>query len=163
MQMSRARLSVLAVFLVLIGCSDQPAGDSPPDVSTLPPPAQANTVSSARWYTADQVEAGFPLYQANCAECHQPDASGTADWRQQTPEGHMPPPPLNGTAHAWHHPMAILRRVIKVGGVPLGGTMPAFGDKLSDEQITQILAWIQSHWPDEIYNAWMRRNKPPAG
>jgi mono/diheme cytochrome c family protein len=28
--------------------------------------------------------------------------------------------------------------------------MPAFADKLSDRQIENVLAWIESQWPAEI-------------
>ncbi len=51
-----------------------------------------------------------------------------------------------------------LHRTIKIGGIPLGGSMPAFADKLSDTQIDAILAWIQFQWPVEIYGAWLERN-----
>ena len=44
------------------------------------------------------------------------------------------------------------------GGIPLGGTMPEFGSKLNTEQIDNILAWVQSHWPDKIYRIWSERN-----
>lgn len=35
--------------------------------------------------------------------------------------------------------------------------MPAWKDKLSDDEMTAAIAWFQSKWPDEIYNAWMQR------
>ena len=59
---------------------------------------------------------------------------------------------------SWHHPLSILRRTVRVGGVPLGGTMPGFADKLNSEQIDDILAWVQSHWSEKIYNVWHERN-----
>lgn len=36
--------------------------------------------------------------------------------------------------------------------------MPGFSDKLSVEQIDDILAWIQTHWSDEIYRIWHERD-----
>lgn len=111
-----------------------------------------------RWYSNSQVAKGNKLFQANCATCHQADASGTREWRKPDASGHYPPPPLNGTAHTWHHPISVLRRTVQKGGIPLGGTMPPFGDKLSPEEIDNILAWVQSHWSDEVYAAWNSRN-----
>lgn len=111
-----------------------------------------------RWYSELQVVKGYHLFQANCATCHQTDASGTKEWRKPDASGNYPPPPLNGTAHTWHHPLAILRRTVQTGGIPLGGTMPPFGDKLTAEEIDNILAWVQSHWSDEIYAAWNTSN-----
>ena len=114
---------------------------------------------STRWYSQEQVMQGRDLYQTYCAECHQPDASGTTNWRSLNAEGKLPPPPLNGTAHTWHHPLSVLRRTVRLGGVPLGGSMPGFADKLSDEQIDAILAWVQTRWSDEIYHIWHERNQ----
>ena len=33
--------------------------------------------------------------------------------------------------------------------------MPAWKDKLSDEDIDAVIAWMQSVWPEEIYRAWL--------
>jgi len=125
---------------------------------TTPTVSVNETVVSGRWYNPAQVERGNALYQANCASCHKADTSGTPDWRKVDALGKYPPPPLNGTAHAWHHPRSVLHRTIREGGVPLGGSMPGFGDRFSSEQIDDILSWIQSHWTDEIYQLWSERN-----
>ena len=65
-----------------------------------------------RWYTPSQVELGKKVYAENCISCHNENARGTFSWRQTLPDGSYPPPPLNGTAHAWHHPIKILKKVI---------------------------------------------------
>jgi mono/diheme cytochrome c family protein len=64
---------------------------------------------------------------------------------------------LNGTAHAWHHPLGVLKKVINEGGIPMGGKMPAFNDKLKDDEKLAVISYFQSFWPDEIYNAWISR------
>ena len=110
-----------------------------------------------RWYTPSQVELGRKVYAANCIDCHNPDARGTDEWRQKGPDGSYPPPPLNGTAHAWHHPMSILKKVIGEGGVPLGGKMPGFGARLSDDEILAVISYFQNFWPDPIYQEWLKR------
>jgi len=111
-----------------------------------------------RWYNADQVEQGAAVFTQNCAECHGANAEATPNWRETTPDGKYPPPPLNGTAHAWHHPLDMLRRQINLGGEPLGGVMPAFKDKLSAADIDAAIASFQSKWNDEIYGVWTERN-----
>lgn len=130
--------------------------------------AFAGQTSPLRWYTLEQVERGASLYAEHCARCHGRRAEARADWRQPEAGNSHPPPPLNGTAHAWHHPMPILRRMILEGGAPLGGRMPAFGDKLTAEEVEAVIAWFQSLWPDEVYAAWTKRSRaggqpPPAG
>jgi mono/diheme cytochrome c family protein len=119
-------------------------------------PNLSKQTDTGRWYTSAQVKQGEPLYQANCAACHQADASGAKDWKTPLANGRYPPPPLNGTAHTWHHPLKILRKQIKIGGKPIGGTMPAFGSTLNQQEIDAILAWVQSNWSDDIYQQWVK-------
>lgn len=119
------------------------------------PVAQAE---SPRWYDDARVEAGAPLFARHCAACHGAEAQGLAeDWRKPQADGHYPPPPLNGTAHAWHHPLKILRKTVRDGGAKLGGVMPGFADTLNAGEIDAILAWVQNHWNDDIYAAWLER------
>jgi hypothetical protein len=35
--------------------------------------------------------------------------------------------------------------------------MPAFNDKLKDDEKLAVISYFQSFWPDEIYNAWISR------
>jgi mono/diheme cytochrome c family protein len=120
--------------------------------------APAGAPVMMRWYTREQVEAGAALYAQNCATCHKPNAEGTSDWKARDANGKLPPPPLNGTAHAWHHSLDLLRQVVRRGGIPIGGSMPAFAGKLSTQEIDAILAWVQSHWSDKIYAIWHARD-----
>jgi len=106
-----------------------------------------------------QMKRGGQLFQQHCAACHGKQAEGTANWQKPGPDGKAPPPPLNGSAHAWHHPTRVLIDVIKNGTQRIGGNMPAWKDKLTDAQIRDIIAWFQAKWSDEIYAAWYRNNQ----
>lgn len=106
-----------------------------------------------------QVLRGARIFQQNCATCHGKLAQGAPNWRQRDEEGKYPAPPLNGDGHTWHHPMNVLVSTIKNGTIPLGGSMPAWGDKLSEQEIQDVLAWVQAQWPDEIYARWYQRNQ----
>ncbi|NIP23545.1 MAG: cytochrome c, partial [Phycisphaerae bacterium] len=86
---------------------------------------------SGRWYTADQVELGEEIYRSNCLVCHKESGMATEDWKKKDVDGKFPPPPLNGTAHTWHHDLGILRKTVLEGGVKLGGSMPGFKGVLS--------------------------------
>ena len=114
---------------------------------------------TARWYSDQQVKAGGPLFATHCAGCHGANAEGTKEWRKRDAQGRLPPPPLNGTAHTWHHPYKILHTTIQKGGARVGGVMPAFADKLNYAEILSIIAWFQSLWPDEIYTRWLERDE----
>jgi len=112
---------------------------------------------AGRWYAQSQVDLGRKVYADNCINCHMGNAQGTTSWKERTPDGKYPPPPLNGSAHAWHHPIVILKKVIDEGGVPLGGTMPGFKDKLNEKEKLAVISYFQSFWNDEIYGAWLER------
>ena len=110
-----------------------------------------------RWYNEDQVKLGKTVFQKNCADCHGMNAEGTKEWKTPLPDGSYPPPPLNGSAHAWHHSMSMIKRTIDYGGIPMGGKMPGFKDKLSDKEKNAAIAYFQSFWDNEKYEAWMER------
>lgn len=128
---------------LLVGCSD---------------PTSNGVPVTGRWYTPNQVNSGELLFQTHCVSCHKAKAEGTTNWKQCLADGSLPPPPLNGTAHAWHHALPVLLRTIEQGGVPLGGTMPAFQQLLSTSERLAVVAYIQSLWSDEIYQNWQQRN-----
>jgi mono/diheme cytochrome c family protein len=142
------RSALLApVLLLLVACQEQ-TDTSPPD--SLNP-------QTGRWYSEEQLQAGEQLFLENCAVCHGQQAQGlAANWRQRLDDGSLPPPPLNGTAHAWHHPLSVLLQVIDEGGVALGGTMPGFADTLDEEEKRAVIAWFQSFWSEEIYGQWLQ-------
>ena len=120
------------------------------------PGSPPETVVEGRWYTHEQVSRGRDIFQQHCAACHGRWGEGLAeDWRKPDANGNYPPPPLNGTAHTWHHSTDILLRTIENGGVPLGGVMPAFGSVLNEDEAREVIAYFQSLWPDEIYARWL--------
>lgn len=113
--------------------------------------------SQQRWYSNGQVKLGKQVFLAHCAACHGAQAQGlTHDWRKTLADGSYPPPPLNGSAHAWHHPLPQLLRSINQGGVPLGGKMPAFRTVLDKPQKLAAIAYFQHFWSDEIYQKWLQ-------
>ncbi len=106
-----------------------------------------------------QVATGKQVFQDNCQSCHGVNARGAVkDWQKKGADGKFPAPPLDGSAHAWHHNMKALMGTVNRGGIPLGGTMPAFKDTLTDDQKIAVLVYIQSLWPEEIYAAWKKNN-----
>ena len=130
-------------------------------VATINGCTQTETESPlpGRWYSQAQIERGRSIFQANCAHCHGENAQGTGDWRKADENGHYPPPPLNGSAHAWHHSTKTLAKVIAKGGAPMGGTMPGFETKLTADEIHDVIAYFQSFWPDDIYARWNQFDK----
>lgn len=128
-------------------------------VAACAPEAEPETAIPGRWYSVEQVARGRTLFQQYCAVCHGERAQGTGDWKKTDANGNYPPPPLNGTAHAWHHPTEVLQRTIANGGVPLGGTMPAFGAVIDPHEALDVIAYFQSFWPDDVYSRWLEIEK----
>ncbi len=141
-------VSALSLLLaILLG-----ACDAEPLVENAQPDAE-----TGRWYDRSLAEQGKLVFSQHCASCHGDRAQGLAEnWRQRLPDGSLPPPPLDGTAHAWHHPLSVLLQVINDGGIPLGGKMPAFEQQLTEEQKRAAIAFFQSLWSDEIYQQWLQ-------
>ncbi|MET0119157.1 MAG: c-type cytochrome [Sedimenticola sp.] len=138
----RVPLSGVTALLLLAGCTQQ----------------NSDGMLPGRWYSQAQVEQGEQVFLKNCAVCHGAKAQGLADdWRQSLPDGSYPPPPLNGTAHAWHHPLKMLKRTVDKGGIPLGGKMPPFKAVLDESEKYAAIAYFQNFWNDEIYDAWKQR------
>ena len=104
---------------------------------------------------AARVAAGQALYVANCASCHGTALEGQANWRERDAEGYLPAPPHDASGHTWHHPTQQQFQVTKYGTAALVGNgyksrMEGFGDRLSDREILDILAYIKSTWPAEV-------------
>ncbi len=151
----RVVLIGLIPFVAAACTSGESAVDqSPSRVSSI----QQEPAKIKRWYTFQQVSAGARIFQANCASCHGKQAAGADNWKRVGSDGKYPAPPLNGSGHAWHHPLNMLFHVVKNGSPGGQGNMPAWGGKLSDEEMVSAIAWFQSKWPDEIYQAWAQRD-----
>jgi len=120
---------------------------------------QAGQVSVMRNQDSAQLQRGYQLFLQNCAACHGATGQGAPNWSQPGVQGKDAAPPLNGTGHAWHHPQRALQSTIKFGTVRLGGSMPAWQGRLTDQEIDAIIAWFQSQWPDELYAAWRRMDQ----
>lgn len=106
------------------------------------------------------VAQGQPLYAQFCAECHGVKLEGQPNWKAPDATGVYPAPPHDASGHTWHHPDALLLEIIANGGSSPTSAMPGFGDKLSDQEMAAILAFIKSHWgPDELeFQAEVTRN-----
>lgn len=104
--------------------------------------------------SADPVERGERIYGTYCATCHGESGEGQPHWNIPKSDGTLPPPPLNGSGHTWHHGDGTLYKQIKLGGGYLDlpdfkSGMPAFSDQLSHQEIIDVLAYVKSLWSDQ--------------
>lgn len=130
----------LLMLVLLTACS------SPDDASTQAGVSDAQGPPSGR-----------ELFVSNCAACHGAAGEGQPEWHVMKADGALPPPPLNGDGHTWHHADGLLYRIVSQGGQMLEdprdptfkSDMPAFGDRLSREEIIEVLTYIKGLWGDK--------------
>jgi len=151
----KLRIALLGLIpFAVAACSSGESSTSAAAGSTKPTISQAEVAPVKRWYAFQHVTQGAKVFQENCAACHGKQGNGGANWKQMGTDGKYPPPPLNGTGHSWHHPLNMLFYTVKNGSPGGQGNMPAWKDKLTDDEIVAAIAWFQSRWRDEIYQAW---------
>jgi mono/diheme cytochrome c family protein len=142
-----------------------PAQPSPAAVGSAPPanePAPSTTAPvaqpinlAARKLDPEKIKRGEAVYRANCASCHGANGEATPGWRTPGADGRYPPPPLDGSAHAWHHSTETLEKMIREGSPGPGG-MPPWDGKLTNQQIDDVIVWMKSLWPDDVYEVWFK-------
>jgi mono/diheme cytochrome c family protein len=101
---------------------------------------------------AGLVAQGAELYNANCLSCHGGPTGGSMSDM---------PPRHNANGHTWHHPDCQLTDIILNGsgemgemmrrmmGKPDAPAMPTFRDRLSEDDVRAILAYIKTWWTEE--------------
>jgi len=150
--MKHQRLALCAIALTLLGCGEKQKQS-----------AWAQAVNAERRYDAAQLQRGATLYQEHCATCHGDKGQGKIlPWNVRQADGFYPPPPLDDSAHAWHHPTELLARVVRDGSPPGQGKMPAWKDKLSEAEIVDVVAYVTSLWSDEKYQLWFVQIETPS-
>lgn len=125
----RPRVMTAGVAVLLIGATTLFALYGPGTRGAEGSDAEAPAVSM------QVLDAGADYYQANCATCHGVDGEGYAQ------QG-IPAPPLDGSAHSWHHSDEQIVGLIRNGG----SMMPAVGAGWSEDEIHAVLAYVKTRW-----------------
>ncbi len=149
----------IRLILILLTGAGLGACDKAPDIAKDATPAMGKTTALPLNRNLDtaQVQRGRVVYEQNCLECHGAKGGGLpGDWRIRDAEGKYPPPPLDDSAHAWHHPTQVLLEVIREGSPGGEGNMPAWKGKLSEQQMQDVVVYIKSLWSDEVYRLWQK-------
>ena len=106
------------------------------------------------------IALGENVFNQNCVSCHGSKGRGLAEnWKVKDENGNFPAPPLNGTAHTWHHSPSQLLYTINKGGVDMGGQMPGFEGRLNEDEKQALIDYIYSLWPSEIQSKYDERFK----
>ena len=142
--------AALGLALTVSACSAGPAeSDIRPfevGVEDAPPAPELDVA---------RVAPGHVIHLQNCAVCHQPNLSGADDWKIRDEDGRLKPPPLDSAGHAWHHSDSLLSEVVTDGSFDPDSNMKGFSDRLSDNEIGDVIEFLKSEWgPEERSFQW---------
>ena len=152
--MNRKVWPFAAALLLLGSCSKEADKVAAP----VPGPAvhQFDSASIAR---------GARLFAEHCVVCHGPQAQGHPDWQTPSDGSFAAAPPLNGTGNDWKRSRTELAATIRNGVRRKSDNvdvMPAWKGRLGDQDAEDMLNWMQSLWPAEIYEAWTKAQAAAA-
>lgn len=144
----------VAVLLLLGACSKEE------DKTVTPGPDIV-----VRHFDPESIARGAKLFEDHCVLCHGPQAQGHPDWQTPSDGSFAAAPPLNGTGNDWKRSRAMLAATIQNGVRRKSDNvdiMPAWKGRLSERDIEDMLNWMQSLWPADVYNAWSKSQADAA-
>jgi mono/diheme cytochrome c family protein len=134
-------LVLLAASLSACSSSASSAASSDNDAAAAASAAPAATSSAAQNVASANDGAG--VYATNCSSCHQSNGAGLV--------GAFPPLALNTVVTG--DPKTVIHIIkfglsgkIQAGSQTYNGTMPAWGQNLSDGQIASVVTFVRSSW-----------------
>jgi len=138
----------LAALVLAAGCNKG-------EQAVAPPPATLNLPHFER----ASLERGAALFGEYCAQCHGPQGQGHPDWQTPSDGKFSAAPPLNGTGNDWKRSRAELVAVVKNGvrrKSDNADIMPSWKGRMNDRDLEDLINWMQSLWPPEVYDAWSK-------
>ena len=139
----------LAAALMLLGACSKEA-----EQTAMPVPGMV-----PRQFDPESVTRGAQMFEQHCVVCHGPRAQGHPDWQTPSDGSFAAAPPLNGTGNDWKRSRAMLAATIQNGvrrKSDNADIMPAWKGRLSENDVEDVLNWLQSLWPAEVYDAWAK-------
>ncbi len=97
------------------------------------------------------VAKGEGFYKKNCIACHGEKGAGEnpADIYAMDSKGNYVAPPLNESAHAWHHTDEQLVEII-LDGSSRNPRMIAWKNQISKDDARALVEYIKSLWSERI-------------
>ena len=124
-------------------------------IVTAPTNAYSKQDISLPYKDRAAIKLGQTIYKNNCASCHGINLEGQIGWQTEIVNDRRLAPPHDETGHTWHHPDSYLFLMTKYGIEKMIGrlypnNMPAYEDKLTDDEIIAALSYIKSTWSGRI-------------
>ncbi|MFQ6029111.1 MAG: c-type cytochrome [Dehalococcoidia bacterium] len=123
----------------------QTSTKAPPPVETLTATptivllSESPTLPAELPFPVGDPATGSGIFAGTCAVCHGEAGNGEPGLA----------PGLTEDWHAWHHPDRQIREWIAEGKPGLGANMPPYGDRLDEQNISDVIAYVKSLWTPE--------------
>jgi mono/diheme cytochrome c family protein len=120
---------------------------------------------AVRQFDPASITRGARLFEEHCVICHGPQAQGHPDWQTPSDGSFAAAPPLNGTGNDWKRSRAALAATIQNGARRVSDKvdiMPGWKGRFSAGDVEDVLNWLQSLWPAEVYDAWTKTQAAAA-
>lgn len=143
MRLISAALLLIVVFFIT-ACSK--SGDS-----SAATPASGVSSSSGEEdlppLDKEKIARGQAIYEKYCINCHGKNGVGEnpSNPKALDEQGNYLAPPLDGSAHAWHHTDDDLAEFI-ANGSPQNKRMKAWKETLTTAEIRDVIEYIKSLW-----------------
>jgi cytochrome c551 len=137
MKFIKLALVATAVALLAVACNNTSNTNQPSGANTGPQPSPS-TAAQASPTPADEFARTRPIYAESCTVCHGPKGDGGT----VTIQGKKLKVPSLKEGHALNHTEEQLAKQIAQGG----DGMPAFKDRLTPEQINELVRLIRKEF-----------------
>jgi mono/diheme cytochrome c family protein len=103
---------------------------------------------------------GMSIFLGHCSTCHGKDAAGQdplypdGRWLDN---GVQLAPALNEKGHIWMYPPELIFQRIKTGLLDEEPIMPTFENSMSDQEITVVIQYLYSLWPEDIKKRYIEK------
>jgi nitrite reductase (NO-forming) len=135
--------TLVALAALLSACSNSASSAANADSDAAASASSAPAATAAVAQNGASANDGAGVYSTNCSSCHQTNGAGLP--------GAFPP--LANNAAVTGDPKNVIHIVkfgmsgkIQAGSQAYNGTMPAWGQNLSDGQIASVITFIRSSW-----------------
>ena len=128
-------IGALAAAATIAACGGGDLDTSPGAAPTEPQIVAVDELPFPRGDSASGAE----IFANTCAVCHGPAGNGDPGVA----------PGLDSPQHAWEHPERQIREWVADGKFGLRVNMPAYGDKLDEQAISDVIEYVRTLWTQE--------------